>query len=128
MTDTHDAKLNQRLNRAWARFGSFKQELTDKGVPLHLRFRLFHPVVKPTVLYDSSSWVMTCAQEAALTTTQMKMLRTILGRRRLKKALDEEPETWVAWIQRVTEEVRQPMETHSLPHWLGEQCDRRDNC
>eukprot|EP00973_Karenia_brevis_P057269 7967260-Karenia_brevis.AAC.1 len=29
LVETHDAELTRRLKKAWAKFGSFRQELTD---------------------------------------------------------------------------------------------------
>ena len=42
LTSVHDSELDYRLQRAWAKFGAFKQELTDKATPLPLRLKLFH--------------------------------------------------------------------------------------
>jgi hypothetical protein len=79
LTDTHDVELTNRLKKAWGKFGAFKQELTDKAIPLHLRLKLFNSVVTPTVLYGCSSWVMTHARDAKLRSAQLKMLRAIWG-------------------------------------------------
>ena len=50
LVDTHDTELQHRIGKAWAKSGFFRNELTDKDVPLHLRLKLFHSVVAPTVL------------------------------------------------------------------------------
>ena len=124
LTDMHNVELNHRLKKAWAKFGVYKQELTDRRVPLGLRMKLFHSVVTPTILYGSGSWVMTGTRENALRSTQMKMLRAVLGRGRIKKQPDEEVETWVEWIQRVTHEARLAMKEHKVPDWIEEQRKR----
>ena len=118
LTETHDVELNHRLKKAWAKFSVYRQELTDKDIPLYWRLKLFDTVVTPTVLYGCSSWVMTCAREASLRSAQMHILRKIVGRRRLVKQSEEEMESWVDWIQRVTEEVRQLMKRHDLQDWI----------
>jgi hypothetical protein len=74
----HDTELKHRLKKAWAKFGLFRGELTDKNVPLHLRLKLFDTILTPTVLYGCSSWVMTGTRETLLRSTQMKMLRAVL--------------------------------------------------
>ena len=51
LTNVHDAELAHRLKKAWAKFGIFKQELTDRAVPIHLRMKLFHSVMTPPALY-----------------------------------------------------------------------------
>ena len=83
LIDAHDAELKHRIAKAWAKIETYRAELTDKQVPLELRLKLFHSVVTPPVLYRSGSWVMTCTREQALRSTQMKMMRAILSRRRL---------------------------------------------
>ena len=75
LTDTHGVELANRINKAWAKFGVWKQELTDREVPLQLRLKLFQAVITPTVLYGSGSWVMTDARQAVLQSAQLKMLR-----------------------------------------------------
>jgi hypothetical protein len=128
LTDAHGVELAHRLKKAWAKFGLYRQELTDKDIPLHLRLKLFHSVVTPTVLYGSGSWVMTCAREQTLRSTQMKMIKSILGRRRLVKQHDGEEgqsiETWVEWVQRVTGEARDAMKLYNIPDWVDEQRNR----
>lgn len=119
LTNTHEVELKHRIKKAWAKFGIYRQELTDRAIPLHLRLKLFQSVVPPTILYGCSSWVMTVARETLLRSTEMKMLRAIMGRRRL------ESETWVEWIQRATHQARQAMEQHHIPDWVGEQRQRR---
>ena len=37
LTDVHDAELCHRIKKVWAKFGTFKQELTDKAIPLEAR-------------------------------------------------------------------------------------------
>ena len=120
LTDTHDVELQHRIRRAWAKLGIFKSELPDRDIPLHLRVKLFKPALTPTILYGCCSWVLTNKQEDTFKATQMKMLRAILGRKRLVNA-DRDTETWVEWVKRVTAEARQIMHTHSIPDWVEEQ-------
>eukprot|EP00973_Karenia_brevis_P070944 9858508-Karenia_brevis.AAC.1 len=47
------------------------------------------------------------------------MTRNILGRSRTTNA-NGELETWVEWIQRVTEEAREKMEQFKIPSWSAE--------
>ena len=120
LTDAHDVELEHRIKKAWAKFGTWKQELTDRSVPLHLRLKLFRSVVTPTALYGSGSWVMTGQRETAFRGTQMKMLRSIMGRKR-KKLPSGELETWVDWIKDATADVRVAMTSHGVGDWVLEQ-------
>jgi hypothetical protein len=119
LTNVHDTELDFRIRRAWAKFGAFKHELTDKSVPLHLRLKLFHSVVTPTVMYGSGTWVMTVERQTKLARAQLRMVRSILGRtRRLYPSGNLE--TWVDWMQRVTAEARMLLHEHGIPLWVSE--------
>ena len=129
LTDVHDSELRHRIAKAWAKFGTYRQELTDKTIPLILRLKLFQSVVTPTVLYGSCSWVMTQTREQALKTTQLKMVRAILGMRRLVTHGSDASEhanleTWVEWVRRATAEARKMMEAHRVSDWVTEQTHR----
>ena len=103
-----------------------EQELTDKAIPLHLRLKLFHSVVTPTVLYGCGSWVMTSTREAKFKSAQFKMLRAVLGPKRIYKP-NGDLETWVEWVQRATDEARTAMEIYKVPTWINEPSSRLRN-
>ena len=113
------------IAKAWAKFSSYKNELTDKQIPLYLRLKLFHSVVTPSMLYGCAAWVMTQHRDQALRSTEMRMMRAILGRKRVVTKLGEpeEPvvETWVEWVRRATAEAREAMRIHNVPDWVEEQ-------
>ena len=73
-------------------------------------------MVTPTILYGCAAWVMTAVRKQTLQTTQLRMMRTILGRRR-SSTTSEELEPWVEWIKESTEQVRSLMRMHSIPEW-----------
>jgi hypothetical protein len=136
LTDTHDVELKHRIKKAWAKFGMHRQELTDKAISLTLRLKLFNSVVTPSVLYGSSTWVMTSSKEAMLRTMQIQMMRSMLARRRIIKQTlhieaetgdkqEPEIETWVEWVIRVTREARETMKVNDIRDWVDEQRDRR---
>jgi len=83
-----ETELNNRLRAGWAKFMSFKQELTGKHYSLHDRLRLFDSVVSPTVLYASCTWTLTRRLENLVTRTQRRMLRMILGAGRRRANTD----------------------------------------
>ena len=85
-----------------------------------LRLKLFQSVVTPTVLYGSGSWVMTMARQTKLKSAQFKMLRCILGRRRLILP-GGDTETWVEWVKRTTEDVREMLSRHNINSWIEDQ-------
>ncbi len=140
LRSTHDAEINHRIRRGWAKFGMFEKELTDKHYSFLHRVRLFNAVVTPSVLYCCCSWVMTASREQRLRGAQRKMLRTMLGKGRVifgeaddistqtaTTGSSQEAETlepWADWIQRVTHEAEEAMRIAGIPEWV-EECRRR---
>ena len=117
LTDPHEVELQHRIKKGWAKFAVYREELTNKNVPLKLRMRLFNAVVTPSILYGCSSWVLTVLKEKKLQATQMKMIRNILGK---KRKVDEETgdkETWISWVKRATAEAREKMKAHNVSEW-----------
>ena len=88
-------------------------------IDTYITYHNFHAVVTPTVLYGSGSWAMTGEREALLRTTQLKMLRKVLGKQRLVLS-EGDLETWVEWIKRSTAEVRQLIVAHKIPNLVTE--------
>ena len=70
LTDMHDEELRNRVAKAWGKFSAFRNELTDKNIPIKHRMRLFDSVVTPTILYGSGCWAMTTERQHWLRTTQ----------------------------------------------------------
>ena len=124
LADTHEVEVSHRIRKAWTKFGVYKQELTDKMVPLNLRLKLFQAVVTPTALYGCGSWAMTAGREQCLQSTQMKMLRAICGYRR-RKDPSGELEAWVDWVKRSTDEVKKNMIAAKMNTWPEEVFTRR---
>ena len=110
-TNIHEVELRHRMKRAWAKYGTLKKELLDHNVPLRLRLRLFQSVVTPSALYGCSSWVLTEARANMLQSTQLRMIRNMLGKKR------RPAESWVEWLQRVTPEARDAMQRHGVREW-----------
>jgi hypothetical protein len=62
----HDTEIQNRINRGWAKFHTFKKELCGRCFPLSDRLRLFEATVTPSVLYGCGSWTMTKEREQSL--------------------------------------------------------------
>ena len=127
-----------------------KEKLGDTKVSLHQRFRLFHAVVTPSILYGCESCVLTRSMENDLRIVQRKMLRAILGKWRATSSRhdedhgistdaddtldnlegvdieqDEMLESWVDWKRRVTHYALEAMDKVSVPDWAEEQRRRK---
>ena len=49
----HDAELQHRIKKAWAKFGTRPYDFYNKGLPLTLRMKLLSGTVTPIVVYGS---------------------------------------------------------------------------
>ena len=65
LQDFHDIEIQHRMSKAWAKFTTYKEELTDKNYSIKARLRLFDSVVTSSALYGCSSWTMTRERERA---------------------------------------------------------------
>ena len=119
LINTHDVELANRMRKAWAKFGIYKDELTDKAIPLNLRLKLFHSVVTPSAMYGCGSWVMTGTRKATLQSTHLKMLRAILAQKRVLDS-DGVLEPWVDWAQRSSRDARHAIQQLNIPDWTTE--------
>ena len=124
LTSPHEVELKHRVRKAWAKFGAFRSELTNKTIPLHLRLKLFSAVITPTILYGSVAWVMTQSRNDILKSTQMKMVRAILGKGRTSDLETGELESWVDWIREVAPDARKTMAEHNIQDWVRERMSR----
>ena len=118
LADPHDTELQHRTKKAWAKFASYREELTNKDIPVKLRMKLFNGVVTPTMLYGCCSWVLTTSREKKLQATQMHMIRTMLSRSRKVSDAAGNKEDWVSWIKTVTAEARDKMKTYKIEEWV----------
>ena len=119
---THDREIQNRMNKAWAKFAIYRKEFTDRYYDLEQRIKLFQATVQPTLLYGCSGWTLTWPREAQIRMLQRVMLRIIIGTRRLIH--EEGPESWVKWIIRSTRVAEQVMSDLHVPDWV-EQVHRR---
>ena len=79
---------------AWATFRKYRQELTSKNYMLKHRLRLFGAAITPTICYASGTWTPTKEHERMTQSTQRKMLRLIIQRkRRCKKIVKQKVKT-----------------------------------
>ena len=119
----HDLELKNRVGKAWAKFGMYSAELTDRRIDLKKRMQLFKSVVQPTFLYGCASWTLTRQREQLIQTTQRKMMRKIMGTKRCSQ--DGELESWVDWIVRATRAAEVASVEHNVPDWVEEVHRRR---
>ena len=117
-TNTNDVEIGNRIAKAWAKFGTYRDELTSKAYDLNKRLKIFKTIVQPTLLDRCSCWTMIGAREQLLQTTQRKMMRQIVGFRRL--TTNGKIEEWVDWMIRTARECETVMQEHGVPNWIEE--------
>ena len=143
LQDVSNTEIKHRIAQAWAKFGVYRRELTEREYPLSSRMRLFNSIITPSVLYGCGAWTMTAEREALLRTAQRKMLRRVLasGRRRIEPSTasstsyesaaeesdDDECqiESWVDWVKRVTTESQHHFLLAGGQDWVQEQRRRK---
>jgi hypothetical protein len=113
LTDMDDTELQSRIAKAWAKFGVFRSELTDRAIPMHLRTRLFDAVITPTILYGSETWTMTLQRQLSLRAVQRRMMRRIIHAHRSYDKYD----SYVDWIKEETAKAVQTMADHNIICW-----------
>ena len=74
--------------------------------------KILKAVVQPTLLYGCCSWAMTRSRERFLKTAQRKMLRSIIGTKRIPD------ETYVEWIIRATDVAEEARDHYNVPDWI----------
>ena len=128
LSDPYGVEIESRMRKAWAKFNIYKSEITDPAYSMKQRMNLFNAVVTQTALYGSSAWAMTCAREQKLRVTQRKMLRCIIGDKRMpSEDADAEVESYVEWIKRCTGKVKDMMADLEVPDWVELQRTRKWN-
>jgi hypothetical protein len=111
----HSIEISNRIAAGWAAFHKNKVALCNKSCRLAHRLRAFEAIVSPTVMYGASSWTMWADTEQLLSTTRRRMLRTIVGIRRL---LDE---PWDEYIKCATRKSEDLAPQHGLVDWVRQQ-------
>ena len=114
----HQTELDNRLRGAWAAFTKFKCVFKSRAYTFRLKAKLFESTVSPVLLYSSASWTLTQDMESKILTTQRRMLRTMLGKKRLPT------EDWVTYVKRTTEEAESMMRSCGYHNWI-EQSPRK---
>ena len=124
-TEMQEEELKNRMSKAWAKYNTHKNDLTNDRLPIELRLRLFNATVTPTMMYGSGSWALTEQMRNDVRTQQRKMLRCIA---RCHKSFPKSPysvEEYVEWIQAATRKTDKLMTQFNVQDWVEEQRRRK---
>ena len=115
-----DTEVDNRISKAWAKYGVFKDYLNDRSIPLNLRLKFFDAVITPTILYASECWTLTSNRQKKLRTTQRRMMRLITGAHRSY----DDYEDHSSWMKDTTREIEATMKKYGPKHWTTSQLEK----
>ncbi|XP_063385492.1 uncharacterized protein LOC134671562 [Cydia fagiglandana] len=84
-----DADVLHRVNAGWMKWRSLSGVLCDRRMPIRTKGKVYKTCVRPVLLYGAECWTTTCAHEANIHATEMKMLRWAGGVTRLDRIRNE---------------------------------------
>lgn len=106
LAEIHDTEFSARIQKGWRKFNANQRAPCDRKMSLVKRLRFFNATISATILYGCCSWTMTCERENGLRSVQRKMLRTMIGEKRVKDSEgDEDMEPLVVWLCRCNQKV-----------------------
>ena len=115
-----DINLRHRMQCGWMKYSHFRQVLQNRHIPITLRLKLFDAVITPTVLYSLSSTPLTSTQLERLNACQRRMLRKIVGWRRVGD------ESWASTGGRMKARLDAALQRHPITEWSICRNNRRD--
>ena len=76
---TIDRDVDLRVRAAWSSWIKLTGVLYDRKIPLRLKAKVYESIIRPTLTYGSECWAMKVTNKRKIATTEMRMLRGILG-------------------------------------------------
>ena len=76
---TIDRDVDLRVRAAWSSWRTLTGVLYDRKIPLRLKAKVYEAIIRPALTYGSECWAMKVTNKRKIATTEMRMLRGILG-------------------------------------------------
>ena len=76
---TIDRDVDLRVRAAWSSWRKLTGVLYDRKIPLRLKAKVYEAIIRPALTYGSECWAMKVTNKRKIATTEMRMLRGILG-------------------------------------------------
>ena len=76
---TIDKDVDLRVQAAWSSWRKLTGVLYDRKIPLRLKAKVYEAIIRPALTYGSECWAMKVTNKRKIATTEMRMLRGILG-------------------------------------------------
>ena len=74
-----EKEVQARVSASWMKWRRVKTLLNDKRMPMRLKAKIYTTMVRPVMTYGSECWGLKKKDERKLNTTEMRMLRMMLG-------------------------------------------------
>ena len=87
---TIDRDVDLRVQAAWSSWRKLTGVLYDRKIPLRLKAKIYETIIRPALTYGSECWAMKVTNKRKIATTEMRMLRGILGVSRRDHIRNEE--------------------------------------
>ena len=87
---TIDRDMDLRVQAAWSSWRKLTGVLYDRKIPLRLKAKIYETIIRPALTYGSECWAMKVTNKRKIATTEMRMLRGILGVSRRDHMRNEE--------------------------------------
>ena len=87
---TIDRDVDLRVRAAWSSWRKLTGVLYDRKIPLRLKAKVYEAIIRPALTYGSECWAMKVNNKRKIATTDMRMLRGILGVTRRDHIRNEE--------------------------------------
>ena len=76
---TIDRDVDLRVRAAWSSWRKLTGVLYDRKIPLRLKAKVYEAIIRPALTYGSECWAMKVTNKRKIATTEIRMLRGILG-------------------------------------------------
>ena len=87
---TIDTYVDLRMHAAWSSWRKLTGVLYDRNIPLRLNAKVYAAIIRPALTRGSECWAMKVTSKRKIATTEMRMLRGILGVSRREHMRNEE--------------------------------------
>ena len=79
-----------RMNEGYRAWGALKGVLSNRGLGIKAKKRLYEGVIAPTALYGADAWRIRSAELRKVNVLEMKCLRSLVGVSRKDRVRNEE--------------------------------------